>query len=60
MVEKRKNPAIWLVLGGGVVILLAALAYAVLNRPATGVVTPTPGSVEQVQRVTAGRCEDSI
>jgi 3-mercaptopyruvate sulfurtransferase SseA len=52
MAEKRKTPALWLVLGGGLLLLLAALTYAVLNKPATMVATPTPGSVEQVTRVT--------
>jgi 3-mercaptopyruvate sulfurtransferase SseA len=52
MDEKRKNPALWLVLGGGLLLLLAALSYAVLNRPAGRVMTPTPASVAQVERVT--------
>jgi 3-mercaptopyruvate sulfurtransferase SseA len=52
MDEKRKNPALWLVLGGGFLLLLAALAYILLNKPMATVMTPTPGSVEQVQRVT--------
>jgi 3-mercaptopyruvate sulfurtransferase SseA len=52
MDEKRKNPALWLVLGGGLLLLLAALSNAVLNRPAGRVMTPTPASVAQVERVT--------
>jgi 3-mercaptopyruvate sulfurtransferase SseA len=52
MVENRKNPFPWLVLGGGLLLLLAALVYAVVNRPASALATPTPGSVAQVKRVT--------
>jgi 3-mercaptopyruvate sulfurtransferase SseA len=51
MDENRKNPFPWLVIGGGVLLLLAVIAYAMINRPAAAVVTPTPGSLEQVQRV---------
>jgi 3-mercaptopyruvate sulfurtransferase SseA len=52
MDEKRKNPFPWMVIGGGFLIILAALSYALLNRPTETIVTPTPGSVSQVQRVT--------
>lgn len=52
MVENRKNPVPWLIIGGGSLLLLAAVTFAVINKPAVAVVTPTPGSVSQVQRVT--------
>jgi 3-mercaptopyruvate sulfurtransferase SseA len=52
MDEKRKNPIPWLIIGGGLILLLAAVTFVVINRPAPAAQTPTPGSVEQVQRVT--------
>jgi hypothetical protein len=52
MLENRKMTFPWFIIGGGLLLLLAAVAYIVLNRPATAVVTPTPGSGSQVQRVT--------
>jgi 3-mercaptopyruvate sulfurtransferase SseA len=51
MEEKRKNPFPWMVIGGGLLLLLAALTYILVNRPAAPVMTPTPASVQQVQRV---------
>ena len=51
MVEKRKNPFPWVLMGGGVLLLLVGLAWLLLNQQAAPIVTPTPVSVEQVERV---------
>src|SRR4030042_3709663 len=51
MVEKRKNPFPWVLMGGGVLLMLVGLAWLLLNQQATPIVTPTPVSVEQVERV---------
>ena len=62
MVEKRKNPFPWMVIGGGLLLLLAALTYVLLNRPTAPVMTPTPtpsiGSTGAAG--VAGRCKGSI
>jgi 3-mercaptopyruvate sulfurtransferase SseA len=52
MVENRKNPFPWHIIGGGLLLVLAAVTFTVLKRPPVAVVTPTPGSVSQVQRAT--------
>jgi 3-mercaptopyruvate sulfurtransferase SseA len=52
MIENQKKTFPWLIAGGGLLLLLAALTFAVLNKPATVMVTPTPASVSQVRRVT--------
>jgi len=51
MDENRKNPFPWLVIAGGLLLSFSALAYALINRPSAAVATQTPGSLEQVQRV---------
>jgi 3-mercaptopyruvate sulfurtransferase SseA len=59
MVESRKNPYAWLFIGGGVLLVLAAVTWAMLIKPpnpaATAIpattATVTPASVSQVQRV---------
>ncbi len=59
MVETRKNPYAWLFVGGGILLILAAVTWAMLNKPgapaATAIpattATVTPASVSQVQRV---------
>ena len=51
MVEKRKNPFPWVLMGGGVLLLLVGLAWLFLNQQSASIVTPTPASVEQVERV---------
>jgi hypothetical protein len=53
MSENQKKLFPWLIIGGGLLLLLAAVTYAVIKKPAAVVdVTPTPGSVLEVQRVT--------
>ena len=51
MAENRKNQFPWLFVGGGVLIILAAVSWAMLNQPPAPAATPTPASVSQVQRV---------
>jgi 3-mercaptopyruvate sulfurtransferase SseA len=59
MVESRKIPYAWLFIGGGVLLVLAAVTWAMLIKPpnpaATAIpattATVTPASVSQVQRV---------
>jgi 3-mercaptopyruvate sulfurtransferase SseA len=51
MAENRKIPFPWILIAGGVLLVLAGLIWAVFNRPASPVTTPTPASVSQVQRV---------
>ena len=51
MVENRKNPFPWVLMAGGVLLLLAGLTWLVLNQQSTPLITPTPALVEQVERV---------
>jgi 3-mercaptopyruvate sulfurtransferase SseA len=51
MVDNRKNPYPWMLIGGGVLLILAGLVWVVLNQPPVPIKTPTPDSVEQVKRV---------
>ena len=51
MVQKRKNPFPWVLMGGGVLLLLVGLAWLLFNQQSASIVTPTPASVEQVERV---------
>ena len=40
-----------MLIGGGVLLILAGLVWVVLNQPPAPIKTPTPDSVEQVKRV---------
>jgi 3-mercaptopyruvate sulfurtransferase SseA len=51
LTENRKSLIPWILIGGGALLLLAGLAWVVLNQQEKSVVTPTPASVEQVERV---------
>jgi hypothetical protein len=51
MSENRKPPLPLIIIGGGVLILLAALAWGFLNHKPASVATPTPATVAEVQRV---------
>lgn len=51
MAENRKSLYPWLLIGGGVILVLVGLMWVVFKRPAATVSTPTPASVAQVQRV---------
>ena len=51
MVENRKNPIPWLLMGAGLLLLLLGAGWLFLNKPAEPAVTPPPASVEQVKRV---------
>jgi len=51
MFNTRKNPFPWMLIGGGVLLILAGMVWVVLNQPPAPIKTPTPDSVEQVKRV---------
>jgi rhodanese-related sulfurtransferase len=51
MVEKRRNLYPLIIICGGLLLFLAGLALVLSNQPAAEVVTPTPATVSQVQRV---------
>jgi len=51
MDKKRKNGFLWFLIGGGVFLLLAGLVSVLLNRQFQPGLTPTPATVEQVERV---------
>lgn len=54
MEVKRRNPFAWLLIAGGVLLILAAATWLVNNQPGNLQATPTvtPASAAQVQRVT--------
>jgi 3-mercaptopyruvate sulfurtransferase SseA len=51
MVENRKNPIPWVLMGAGVLLLLLGAGWLFVNKPAPPAATPLPASVEQVERV---------
>jgi hypothetical protein len=51
MIENRKRIFPWMLIGGGVLLVLAWLAGVFLNHLLETAATPTPASVGQVQRV---------
>jgi 3-mercaptopyruvate sulfurtransferase SseA len=51
MVENRRRIFPWIIIGGGLLLLIAGLWSVYFNQPNTSVVTPTPASASQVQRV---------
>jgi 3-mercaptopyruvate sulfurtransferase SseA len=51
MVENRKNPIPWVLMGAGVLLLLLGAGWLFVKNPAAPAVTPLPASVEQVERV---------
>jgi hypothetical protein len=51
MIDNRKNPIPWMLIGGGILLILAGFAWVILNQQAAPGMTPTPASVEQVTRV---------
>ena len=51
MVENRKNPIPWILLGAGVLFLLLGVGWILSNQPTAPAVTSSPVSVEQVERV---------
>ena len=52
MVENHNKPFPWMIIGGGVLLVIAGLVWVMLNERAAPVKTPTPASESQVQRVT--------
>ena len=51
MDKKRKNVFLWILLGGGILLLLAGLAFAWQNRQNAIPARPTLASLDQVPRV---------
>lgn len=51
MVNNQKNIFPWILIGGGILLILAGLVWVVLNQTPASMDTPTPDSVEQVKRV---------
>lgn len=51
MVNDRKNPFPWMLIGGGVLLILAGVAWVALNPSSAPAMTPTPISIDQVMRV---------
>jgi len=52
MAENRRSIFPLVAVSGGVVLVLAVLAWVILKQLPAPVVTPTPATVAQVQRVT--------
>jgi hypothetical protein len=52
MAENRRNLIPWVLVGGGVLLLLAVFVWVLLNKQTAPTVTPTPASVAEVQRIT--------
>ena len=53
MVETRKNPYAWLFVGGGVLLILAAVTWAMLNKPG---VTCSDGNTRDYSNRNTGVC----
>jgi 3-mercaptopyruvate sulfurtransferase SseA len=51
MVEKRRFVYPMIIIAGGLLFFLAGFVLVLSNHPAVQVVTPTPATVSQVQRV---------
>lgn len=53
LIETRKKVFPWIFIAGGMLLILAGITFAWLNRQAAPVETPTPtpASVEQVERI---------
>lgn len=49
--DRRKTRIPLMVIAGGILLILAGLAYAFLNQPASPVTTAAPASVDQIPRV---------
>ena len=51
MVENRRYTFLWMLIGAGVFIILAALSLVYLNQPSPSMATQTPAYEQQVNRV---------
>jgi len=51
LTEKRKSLIPLIFIGGGILLLVAGLAWVLLRQQAAPAVTTTPASVEQIVRV---------
>jgi 3-mercaptopyruvate sulfurtransferase SseA len=52
MSENRKSIFLWILVGGGIFLILAGLVGVFLSQQSAPQATPTPASAGQVQRVT--------
>jgi len=52
MADNRNRSVAFILLVGGVLLVVAALVWVSLSKPVAPAVTPTPASVAEVQRVT--------
>jgi len=60
MDKKRQNRFLWLLIGGGVFLLLAGLVSVLFERQYQPDVNPTPAVVEQVRRVSLQDARDAL
>ncbi len=51
MVNNRRNPFLWMLIGGGLLLILAGVVWVILKEPAAPAATPTPAFVGEVKRV---------
>ena len=51
MDQKRRYVFVWMLIAGGVFIIISGLALIILNRPSNPTETPIPTSVDEVKRV---------
>jgi 3-mercaptopyruvate sulfurtransferase SseA len=51
MIDKRRYLFFWILISGGIFIILAGLALIVLNQAPEAEKSPTPASVDQVKRI---------
>jgi 3-mercaptopyruvate sulfurtransferase SseA len=60
MSENRNRSVAFLFVVGGVLLMAAVLVWVSLSKPAAPAVTPTPGSVAEVQRVTPAEAKAAL
>jgi hypothetical protein len=58
--ENRKNQLPLVLIGAGVLFLLAGLAWVFLNQPASAEETTIPASVSQVERVSLADAKEAF
>jgi 3-mercaptopyruvate sulfurtransferase SseA len=51
MIEKRRYLFLWILISGGIFIIMAGLALIVLDHVPEPAKSPTPASVDQVRRI---------
>jgi 3-mercaptopyruvate sulfurtransferase SseA len=58
--DKRKTQVPLMLIGGGVLLILAGLIWVIWNQPAQPMKTPTPDSVGQVERVSLAEAKKAF